>query len=148
MLSRLRKGNISYLPPRDIRQEQNIPQTTEITEFCEFLKKGILTGDIVEHPDTMATTTNGVNGTMKKRPIRIAGASGGVFDRFRSIQDFAKDPSVDVIFGDWISEISMTFRGTLMIKNIWMVPARRIRQRLGNWLWISFHINVSYTRGP
>jgi hypothetical protein len=60
----------------------------------------------------MATTTNGVNGATKKRAVRIAGASGGVFDRFRSIQDFAKDPSVDVIFGDWISEISMTFRGT------------------------------------
>jgi hypothetical protein len=48
----------------------------------------------------------------KKRAIRIAGASGGVFDRFRSIQDFAKDPEIDVIFGDWISEISMTFRGS------------------------------------
>ena len=46
-----------------------------------------------------------------KRPIRIAGASGGVFDRFRSVQDFAKDPTIDVIFGDWMSEISMTFRG-------------------------------------
>lgn len=44
--------------------------------------------------------------------MRIGGASGGVFDRFRSIQDFAKDPTIDVIFGDWISEISMTFRGT------------------------------------
>jgi hypothetical protein len=47
-----------------------------------------------------------------KRPIRIAGASGGVFDRFRSIEDFSKDPSIDVIFGDWMSEISMTLRGT------------------------------------
>jgi hypothetical protein len=48
----------------------------------------------------------------QQRAIRIAGASGGVFDRFRSIQDFAKDPTIDVIFGDWISEISMTFRGS------------------------------------
>lgn len=56
-------------------------------------------------------STNG-EGSSKKRAIRIAGASGGVFDRFRSIQDFAKDPSIDVIFGDWISEISMTFRGS------------------------------------
>lgn len=47
----------------------------------------------------------------RKRPIRIASASGGVFDRFRSIEDFAADPSIDIIFGDWISEISMTFRG-------------------------------------
>lgn len=64
----------------------------------------------------MATHTNGTNATngksKGKRAIRIAGASGGVFDRFRSIQDFAKDPTVDLIFGDWISEISMTFRGT------------------------------------
>jgi len=47
-----------------------------------------------------------------KRPIRIAGASGGVFDRFRSIEDFAADPTIDVIFGDWMSEISMAFRGS------------------------------------
>ena len=46
-----------------------------------------------------------------KRPIRIAGASGGVFDRLRSVQSFAADPTIDVIFGDWVSEISMTFRG-------------------------------------
>ncbi|OAG10691.1 DUF1446-domain-containing protein [Paraphaeosphaeria sporulosa] len=44
--------------------------------------------------------------------LRIGGVSGGVFDRFRSIQDLAKDPSIHaVLFGDWISEISMTFRG-------------------------------------
>ncbi|ERS95471.1 hypothetical protein HMPREF1624_07987 [Sporothrix schenckii ATCC 58251] len=46
-----------------------------------------------------------------KRSIRIAGVSGGVFDRFRAIEDFAKDPTIDVIFGDWISEVSMTLRG-------------------------------------
>jgi hypothetical protein len=61
---------------------------------------------------------NGANGILAvpgqpaSRAIRIAGASGGVFDRFRSIQDFAADPSIDVITGDWISEISMTFRGS------------------------------------
>jgi hypothetical protein len=61
----------------------------------------------------MAGPTNGLNGDSHvKRAMRIGGASGGVFDRFRSIQDFAKDPTLDVIFGDWISEISMTFRGT------------------------------------
>lgn len=52
------------------------------------------------------------NGGGIKRAIRIAGASGGVFDRFRAIEDFAKDPDIDLIFGDWISEISMTFRGS------------------------------------
>lgn len=46
-----------------------------------------------------------------KRPIRIAGVSGGVFDRFRAIEDFSKDPEIDIIFGDWISEVSMTLRG-------------------------------------
>jgi hypothetical protein len=66
----------------------------------------------------MATTretkvSNGTNGSpSNKRAIRIGGASGGVFDRLRSIPDFAKDPTIDVIFGDWISEISMTFRGS------------------------------------
>ncbi|KAH6673038.1 hypothetical protein B0J14DRAFT_481972 [Halenospora varia] len=53
------------------------------------------------------------NGTHQpKRALRIAGASGGVFDRFRSIEDFAADPTIDVIFGDWMSEISMAFRGS------------------------------------
>jgi hypothetical protein len=52
------------------------------------------------------------NGNHSKRPIRVAGASGGVFDRFRSIEDFAADPTIDVIFGDWMSEISMAFRGS------------------------------------
>ena len=61
----------------------------------------------------MSPSTNGTNDVSStKRAMRIGGASGGVFDRFRSIQDFAKDSSIDVIFGDWISEISMTFRGT------------------------------------
>ncbi|KAH7139331.1 hypothetical protein B0J11DRAFT_477592 [Dendryphion nanum] len=46
-----------------------------------------------------------------KRILKIAGVSGGVFDRFRSFQDLAKDSTIDVLFGDWISEISMTFRG-------------------------------------
>lgn len=29
-----------------------------------------------------------------RRILKIAGISGGVFDRFRSIQDLAKDPSI------------------------------------------------------
>src|SRR5438105_3794747 len=47
-----------------------------------------------------------------KRAIRIAGALGGVFDGFRSIEDFAADSKIVVIFGDWMSEISMAFRGS------------------------------------
>ncbi|KAK5712559.1 hypothetical protein LTR17_017940 [Elasticomyces elasticus] len=58
--------------------------------------------------DRRQTNTNGDH---ERRPFRIAGASGGVFDRMRSIQDFAADRDIDVIFGDWMSEISMTFRG-------------------------------------
>ena len=53
-----------------------------------------------------------------KRAIRIAGVSGGVFDRFRAIEDFSKDPSIDVIFGDWISEVSMTLRGSQKLDEI------------------------------
>jgi Acyclic terpene utilisation family protein AtuA len=56
--------------------------------------------------------SNGYAKPTAKRPLRIAGASGGVFDRFRSIEDFAEDPTIDVIFGDWMSEISMAFRGS------------------------------------
>ena len=61
----------------------------------------------------MATspTNNWLANGGNKRPIRIAGASGGVFDRFRAIEDFSKDAEIDVIFGDWMSEISMTMRG-------------------------------------
>lgn len=53
-----------------------------------------------------------------KRPIRIAGASGGVFDRFRAIEDFSKDGDIDVIFGDWMSEISMTMRGAQKLEAV------------------------------
>jgi hypothetical protein len=56
--------------------------------------------------------SNGNGNSNPKRPIRIAGASGGVFDRFRSIEDFSADSSIDLIFGDWMSEISMAFRGS------------------------------------
>ena len=56
--------------------------------------------------------SNGIGRPNVKRPIRIAGASGGVFDRFRSIENFAADSTIDVIFGDWMSEISMAFRGS------------------------------------
>jgi hypothetical protein len=68
-------------------------------------------------PVEMPSVSTGTNGSgHKKRAIRIGGVSGGVFDRFRSIQDFAKDPTIDVIFGDWISEISMTFRGNQRVE--------------------------------
>ncbi|KIH89893.1 hypothetical protein SPBR_00350 [Sporothrix brasiliensis 5110] len=47
-----------------------------------------------------------------KRPIRIAGCSGGVYDRKRAIHDMAKYEDVDVITGDWMSECNMTLRGS------------------------------------
>ena len=50
------------------------------------------------------TAVNGsANGTMPstKRPIRIAGSSGGFTDRQRAILSLAKC-DVDVIVGDWM----------------------------------------------
>lgn len=46
-----------------------------------------------------------------KRPIRIGGASGGFTDRQRSILSFARDNDVDVIIGDWMSEMTMQWHG-------------------------------------
>lgn len=46
-----------------------------------------------------------------KRPIRIGGASGGFTDRQRSILSFARDNEVDVIVGDWMSEMTMQWHG-------------------------------------
>jgi ribosomal protein S16 len=46
-----------------------------------------------------------------KRPVRIAGASGGFTDRQRSILSFARDNDVDVIIGDWMSEMTMQWHG-------------------------------------
>jgi hypothetical protein len=43
---------------------------------------------------TADAQTNGrANGSLKK-VLKIAGVSGGVFDRFRSFQDLAKDDSI------------------------------------------------------
>ncbi|PNH48078.1 hypothetical protein VD0004_g399 [Verticillium dahliae] len=54
----------------------------------------------------------GANGQTAKRPIKIAGCSGGVYDRKRAIHDMAKNEDVDVITGDWMSECNMTLRGS------------------------------------
>ncbi|KAH7087226.1 hypothetical protein FB567DRAFT_62880 [Paraphoma chrysanthemicola] len=53
-----------------------------------------------------------------KRPIRIAGCSGGVYDRKRAIHDMAKNEDVDVITGDWMSEANMTLRGSDKRENL------------------------------
>ncbi|KAL4894248.1 hypothetical protein BDV59DRAFT_192591 [Aspergillus ambiguus] len=46
-----------------------------------------------------------------KRAVRIGGASGGFTDRQRSIMSFARDNDVDVIMGDWMSEMTMQWHG-------------------------------------
>ncbi|KAK1050512.1 hypothetical protein LTS16_003009 [Friedmanniomyces endolithicus] len=45
-----------------------------------------------------------------KRPIRIAGSSGGFTDRQRAILSLAHS-DVDVIVGDWMSECTMSWHG-------------------------------------
>lgn len=47
----------------------------------------------------------------EKRPVRIAGCSGGFTDRTRAISSLAQDPEVDAVIGDWLSEMTMTFHG-------------------------------------
>lgn len=54
------------------------------------------------------------NGT--KRPVRIAGASGGFSDRQRAISSLAA-LDVDVIVGDWLSECTMTLHGAQKVDN-------------------------------
>ncbi|CAM1505007.1 Fc.00g106440.m01.CDS01 [Cosmosporella sp. VM-42] len=46
-----------------------------------------------------------------RRPVRIGGASGGFTDRVAAISRLAKDPGVDAIVGDWLSENVMTGYG-------------------------------------
>lgn len=53
-----------------------------------------------------------------KRPVNVAGASGGFSDRVRAISSLAKDDNVDVIVGDWLSEMTMTIHGTGKQKNL------------------------------
>ncbi|KAK3705251.1 hypothetical protein LTR37_013412 [Vermiconidia calcicola] len=46
------------------------------------------------------------------RPVRIAGASGGFSDRVHAISRLAAHSEVDVIVGDWLSEMTMTIHGS------------------------------------
>ncbi|KAN0120134.1 DUF1446 domain containing protein [Hyaloscypha variabilis] len=57
----------------------------------------------------MAATNGHANGT-HKRPLRIAGSSGGFTDRQRAIHSLALC-DVDVIVGDWMSECTMSWHG-------------------------------------
>jgi hypothetical protein len=51
-----------------------------------------------------------------RRPVRIAGASGGFTDRVRAIESLAQYPDIDAIVGDWLSENVMTGYGTGKVK--------------------------------
>ena len=64
----------------------------------------------------MTAGTNGVANGHGKRPVRIAGASGGFSDRQRAIKDLAA-LDIDVIVGDWLSECTMTLHGAQKIDN-------------------------------
>ena len=52
-----------------------------------------------------------------KRPVRIGGASGGFSDRVHAITQLAKNGEVDIIMGDWLSEMTMTVHGAGKIQN-------------------------------
>jgi len=65
----------------------------------------------------MGSHTNGHANGHSKRPVRIAGASGGFSDRVYAIERLAKHSDVDVIVGDWLSEMTMTIHGTGKIRN-------------------------------
>jgi hypothetical protein len=60
-----------------------------------------------------------------KRPIRIAGSSGGFTDRVLAISRLAEDPTIDGIVGDWLSENVMTGYGA---------GKERLRQKYGDQL--------------
>jgi hypothetical protein len=47
-----------------------------------------------------------------RRAVRIAGASGGFSDRVHAISRLAAHSEVDVIVGDWLSEMTMTIHGS------------------------------------
>ncbi|KAF2401038.1 DUF1446-domain-containing protein [Trichodelitschia bisporula] len=47
-----------------------------------------------------------------RRPVRVGGASGGFSDRVRAIASLAANEDVDVIVGDWLSEMTMTVHGS------------------------------------
>ncbi|KAE8823214.1 hypothetical protein HRS9139_09623 [Pyrenophora teres f. teres] len=55
--------------------------------------------------------------TDRKRAVRIAGCSGGFTDRSTAIARMAADPEVDVVMGDWLSEMTMTLHGSGKVKN-------------------------------
>lgn len=61
---------------------------------------------------------NGTNGhhASARSPIRIGGCSGSVTDRRQALAEMAASDAVDVIAGDWMSEVSaaaVDYRGPM-----------------------------------
>ena len=52
-----------------------------------------------------------------RRPVDVAGASGGFPDCVRTISSLAKNDGVAIIVGDWLFEMIMTIHGTGKIRN-------------------------------
>ncbi|ORY08594.1 hypothetical protein BCR34DRAFT_569683 [Clohesyomyces aquaticus] len=66
-----------------------------------------------------------------RRPVRVAGASGGFSDRVRAMASLAAHEDIDIIVGDWLSEMTMTMHGTGKIKNAaQMKEARSLDEKL------------------
>lgn len=66
--------------------------------------------------------------TLTKRPIRIAGSSGGFSDRQRAISDLASKSDVDCIIGDWLSECTMTLHGAQKTENERLRAAGQLKE--------------------
>lgn len=50
---------------------------------------------------------NGTNGHHHAGPIRIGGCSGAVTDRRQALAEMSASDAVDVIAGDWMSEVGL-----------------------------------------
>lgn len=53
-----------------------------------------------------------------RRAVRVAGASGGFSDRVHAMSRIARNEDVDVIIGDWLSEMTMTIHGSGKQRNL------------------------------
>lgn len=67
-----------------------------------------------------------------KRPVRIGGASGGFTDRVAAITRLARDPNVDAIVGDWLSENTMAPMGAAKARQGEDVQKQTLEERRKN----------------
>lgn len=67
--------------------------------------------------------------TTLARPIRIGGASGGFTDRVAAISRLAKDPDVDAVVGDWLSENVMTGYGAAKARQTQEIKSLSLEER-------------------